>query len=489
MKSAAPSSKLRHNETCMQVSKRHSSEGRHASAVRLGAEDRISPRQIEMLPLSALKPMDRNARTHSKRQIEQLAEAMKTFGFINPIIVDGRRNIIAGHARASSAKLLGLKTVPTIAVTDLSETEIRAFMLADNKLAENSGWDRELLALELEALQIALPEIGLDLDITGFDPGEVDSLMGDFVENRSNPIDDIPVPEEVAVAKLGDLFVLGNHRIIVGDARDREVYANLMGPETAEMAFLDPPYNVKVNGHVGGRGQIKHREFAHASGEMTSPQFTQFLRESLGSTARSVKDGGIVYICMDWRHAPELLDAGASVFDELKNICVWTKTNAGQGSFYRNQHEMVFVYKRGKARHINTFELGQNGRSRSNVWNYAGANSFRAGRMDELKMHPTVKPVALIADAMKDCSRRGSIILDSFSGSGSSLLAAQQVGRRAYCIEIDPKYVDVTIRRWQRATREDAILESSGKTFDEIYGGLITPLKPRRSSKNAKSAS
>ncbi len=362
-------------------------------------------------------------------------------------------------------------------------------MLADNKLAENSGWDRELLALELEALQIALPEIGLDLDITGFDPGEIDSLMGDFVERRSDPADEIPEPEEVAVAKPGDLFVLGDHRIIVGDARDREVYANLMGPETAEMAFLDPPYNVKVNGHVGGRGQTKHREFAHASGEMTSPQFTQFLRETLGATARNVKDGGIVYICMDWRHTPELLDAGASIFDELKNICVWTKTNAGQGSFYRNQHEMVFVYKRGKARHINTFELGQNGRNRSNVWTYAGANSFKAGRMDELKLHPTVKPIALIADAMKDCSRRGSIILDSFAGSGSSLLAAQQVGRRAYCIEIDPKYVDVTIRRWQRATREDAILESTGKTFDEICDGLSNPLKPRRSHKNAKSTS
>jgi hypothetical protein len=271
MKRAASLSKPRPNETHIQVSKTHTLAPRHVSAVRLAAEDRISPRQIEMLPLSALKPMDRNARTHSKRQIEQLAQAMKTFGFINPIIVDGRRNIIAGHARASSAKLLGLKTVPTIAVTDLSEAEIRAFLLADNKLAENSGWDRELLALELEALQIALPEIGLDLDITGFDPGEIDSLMGDFVERRSDPTDEIPEPEEVAVAKPGDLFILGDHRIIVGDARDRDVYATLMGPETAEMAFLDPPYNVKVNGHVGGRGQIKHREFAHASGEMTSP--------------------------------------------------------------------------------------------------------------------------------------------------------------------------------------------------------------------------
>jgi DNA modification methylase len=467
MKATNGSPKLRHNETCVQVSKT-------VGAARLGAD---SAYQIEMIPLSSLKPAERNARTHSQKQIRQLAEAIRTFGFINPIIVDGRRRIVAGHARAASAKLLGLKSVPAISVTNLTETEVRAFMLADNKLAENSGWDRELLALEFEALQIALPEIGLDLDITGFDPGEVDSVIGDFAESRFDSSDEIPDVEPTATAKLGDVFVLGRHRIIVGDARDRGVYARLMGPETAEMAFLDPPYNVKISGHVGGRGQTKHREFAHASGEMTSPQFTQFLKESLGAAARHVRDGGIVYVCMDWRHSPELFDAGASAFDELKNICVWTKSNAGQGSFYRSQHEFIFVYKRGKAPHINTFELGQHGRSRSNVWTYPGVNSFRAGRMDELHMHPTVKPVALIADAMKDCSRRGSIILDSFVGSGSSILAAEQLGRRAYCMEIDPRYVDVAIRRWQRVTRRDAILESSGKTFDELCTARTKPQK------------
>jgi DNA modification methylase len=429
------------------------------------------------------------SKSHSQRQIQKLAEAIRTFGFINPIIVDGRRKIIAGHARAASAKLLGLKLVPALSVTNLSETEIRAFMLADNKLAE-SGWDRDLLALELEALQVTLPEIGLDLEITGFDPGEIDSIMGDFAESRSDPQDYIPDLEEAATAKPGDIFVLGRHRIIVGDARDRDVYAKLMGSEIAEMAFLDPPYNVRINGHVGGRGRTQHREFSHASGEMTSAQFTQFLTDSLGTSARYVKDGGIVYVCMDWRHSPELLEAGAKVYDELKNICVWTKSNAGQGSFYRSQHELIFVFKRGKAPHINTFELGQHGRNRSNVWHYAGVNSFRAGRMDELKMHPTVKPVELIADTMKDCSRRGSIILDSFAGSGSSLLSAERVGRRAYCIEIDPRYVDTAIRRWQRVTRKDAILESNGKTFDEICSaGIDSAIKVVRGRKNAKRTS
>jgi hypothetical protein len=270
------------------------------------------PRQIEMVPLRSLKPAERNARTHSKKQVEQVAHSMKRFGVINPLIVDSRNRIVAGHARAEAARSLNLKIVPVVRVADLSDVELRAYMLADNRLAESAGWDRELLALEFEELQISLPEVDLDLDITGFDAGEIDSIMADFAESRSDPADEMPELEEAVTALPGDLFVLGHHRIIVGDARDRDVYASLMGPETAEMGFLDPPYNVKVNGHVGGRGRTKHREFAHASGEMTSSQFTQFLRESLGAAARSVKDGGIVYVCMDWRHSPELLEAGAA---------------------------------------------------------------------------------------------------------------------------------------------------------------------------------
>jgi DNA modification methylase len=292
--------------------------------------------------------------------------------------------------------------------------------------------------------------------------------MGDLGEERANPADEIPDVEDAAVAQTGDLFVLGQHRLAVGDARDAQAYINLMQSQMATMAFLDPPYNVKIDGHVGGRGRTRHREFACASGEMTSDQFIQFLQEGLAHCARYTIDGGISYVCMDWRHTRELLEAGAAVYDELKNICVWAKTTPGQGSFYRSQHELVFVYTRGQAPHLNTFELGQHGRTRSNVWTYAGANTFRAGQMDELRMHPTVKPVALIADAMKDCSRRGSIVLDAFAGSGSSIMAAEQVGRRAFCIEIDPRYVDVAVRRWQRGTRKDAILEAHWADFDEV---------------------
>ena len=377
--------------------------------------------------------------------------------------------VVCGHARLEAAKLLGLKRIPVIRITHLSEPEIRAYMLADNKLAEKAGWDREILAVELQELQIELPELDLDLSSTGFETSEIDAVLSDLGEGqRLNPADQVPELEEIAVTRKGDLLTLGHHRIIVGDARDSGSYSALMQSQKATMAFLDPPYNVRIDGHVGGRGRTKHREFAHASGEMTDEQFEQFLRASLSQCANHTIDGGISYVCMDWRHVSEVMAAGTSVYDELKNICVWAKTTPGQGTFYRSQHEFVFVFKTGNAPHINTFELGQHGRTRSNVWTYPGVNTFRAGRMDELRMHPTVKPVALIADAMKDCSKRGSIVLDAFAGSGSTIIAAEQVGRRAFCIEIDPRYADTSIRRWQQMTGKDAILEATGQTFDDL---------------------
>jgi DNA modification methylase len=394
---------------------------------------------------------------------------MMRFGVINPLIADDRGRIVAGHARAEAAKLIGLTLVPVIRLSHLNEVEIRAYMLADNKLAEKAGWDREMLAIEFRELQIALPEIGIDLGITGFEPGEVDTILVDLEDDRADPADQVPeLTTEASVSRMGDIFVLGQHRLMVGDARDPQAYARLMQGEKAEMAFLDPPYNVHVAGHVGGRGRVKHREFAFASGEMTSEQFVAFLQETLGSCAHHTVDGGITYVCMDWRHVRELSEAGDAVYDELKNICVWAKTTPGQGSFYRSQHELVFVYKRGQAPHLNTFELGQHGRSRSNVWTYAGVNTFRAGRMDELTMHPTVKPVALVVDAMRDCSSRGGVVLDAFAGSGTTVMAAEQVGRRARGLEIDPGYVDVAIKRWQTFAKRDAVLEGTKQTFDQL---------------------
>ena len=443
-----------------------------------GERPRAGPGPIETVDLRSLRLARRNARTHSKKQIRQIADSMLRFGVINPLIVDDQGRVVAGHGRFAAAELLGLRQLPVIRLSHLTDEEIRAYMLADNRLAEKAGWDRELLAIEFEELQIALPEVGLDLGITGFDPGEVDSIMLDFSDDGANSADQIPDADGgPAVARKGDLFILGPHRILAGDARDERSYVTLMHGEVAEMAFLDPPYNVKVAGHVGGRGRIKHGEFACASGEMTPEEFVRFLKETLGACARHTVNGGITYVCMDWRHARELLEAGSAVYDELKNICVWAKTTPGQGSFYRSQHEFVFVFKRGASPHLNTFELGQDGRTRSNVWTYPGANAFRAGRMDELRMHPTVKPVALVADAMRDCSRRGSIVLDAFAGSGASIMAAERIGRRTFCIEIEPRYVDVAIRRWQQYTGKDAILESTGQTFEEL--ATIGPARER----------
>ena len=432
------------------------------------------PWMVEMLPPSKLKPAKRNARTHNDAQIDLIANSILRFGFIRPVVIDYRNRIVAGHGTRLAAKKLGLKLIPVIRVSHLSETQLRAYALADNQLATKSGWDRELLSIELGELEVALPEVGLDLSMLGFEVGEIDRLNDDFGEADPNSADEIPALEEgPAVAQLGDVFVLGRHRLLVGDARDPQAYDQLMLGEVAEMGLHDPPYNVRIQGNAGGRGRIKRREFICASGEMTEAQFKSFLKDALGLCAHHSIDGAIHYVFIDWRHVAELLEAGAEIFDDLKNMCVWVKTNAGQGSFYRSQHELVLVFKHGHGGHLNNFGLGAGGRSRSNVWRYAGVNSFRAGRMDELKMHPTVKPVAMIADAMRDCSRRGSIVLDGFAGSGTTIMAAEQVGRRAFCMEIDPRYADVAIRRWQSFTRRDAVLESAGRTFDEIakFGG------------------
>jgi DNA modification methylase len=261
---------------------------------------------------------------------------------------------------------------------------------------------------------------------------------------------------------------MGEHRLLCGDARDAGAIQRLMAQETARMVFTDPPYNVKIDGHVGGAGKTKHREFAMASGEMSQDQFTRFLTEVLGNMADASCDGSIHFVCMDWRHMSELMTAGGRVYDELKNLVVWTKTNGGMGTFYRSRHELIFVFKKGTTAHINTFGLGETGRYRTNVWEYPGINTFRNDRDDELAMHPTVKPVALVADAIKDVSRRGHIVLDAFGGSGTTLIAAEKTGRKARLLELDPAYCDVICRRFEAYTGKPAILAESGLPWAEV---------------------
>lgn len=417
----------------------------------------------------ALRRNQRNARTHSKKQIRQIAESIDRFGFTVPVLVDSDCVILAGHGRVEAAKLLKLKTIPVIAIDHLSEAEKRAYALADNKIPLNAGWDQEILETELSELLCILPDEGMDLTLTGFEIAEVDGLLLNSGTDRAQPSDEnIPETPAKPVTQLGDMWELGKHRITCGDARLAETFKHLMQGKKAIMVFTDPPYNVPITGHVGGRGRTKHREFAVGVGELSSNEFREFLETVLGHCAVQSVNGSIHYVCMDWRHTEELSAAGRAVYTTLKNICVWVKNNAGQGSFYRSQHELIFVFKNGDGEHLNTFELGQHGRTRTNVWNYAGVNSFRAGRMDELRMHPTVKPTALVADAIRDCSKRGSIVLDAFLGSGTTLIAAEQLGRIAYGIELDPAYVDVAIERWQKLTGRDAVLAGTPLTFDEL---------------------
>lgn len=432
----------------------------------------IKPANLELKVryqnVEALKPHEGNARTHSDKQIAQIAASIGKFGFNNPVLVDAQNRIVAGHGRVAAAKRLGLEKVPTIQLDHLSDAERRAYVIADNRLAELAGWDREILRIELQGL--AELDLGFDLEITGFDTTELDLLLDDDDGAAApDPADEIPPPGPgPAITRPGDIWLLGDHRLLCGDARDTSVIERLMTGEIARMVFTDPPYNVKIDGHVGGAGKTKHREFAMAAGEMSQDQFTRFLTEVLGHMAGASCDGAIHFVCMDWRHMAELLTAGNTVYDELKNLIVWAKTNGGMGSFYRSQHELIFVFKKGGAAHINNFGLGETGRYRTNVWTYPGINTFRNGREDELAMHPTVKPVALVADAIKDVSKRGEIVLDAFGGSGTTLIAAQKTGRKARLLELDPIYCDVICRRFQTYTGEPALRAEGGVPFSEI---------------------
>ncbi len=422
--------------------------------------------QVEYVGPEGLTPHPRNARTHSRKQLRQIADSIRKFGFANPVLADAKGRIIAGHGRVGAARLLGMESVPVICIEGWTETEIRAYIIADNKLALNAGWDQELLALELQELI----EIDFDVEITGFETAEIDIL----IEGTGSPNDDpdadrVPIvdPAEPPTSRIGDLWILGPHRLLCGDATRNASFERLMGSQKAQMVFIDPPYNVPIDGHVSGLGKARHQEFPMASGEMSKPEFTAFLEASLSILAAHSEDGSIHYVCMDWRHTLELLTAARPVYTEQKNLCVWNKTNGGMGSFYRSKHELVFVFKNGEAPHINNFGLGDGGRYRTNVWDYPGVNAFGPEREGALEMHPTVKPVAMIADAMRDCSKRGGIVLDSFAGSGTSLIAAEKTGRKACAIELDPRYVDCAIRRWQDYTESEAVHAESGATFTE----------------------
>jgi DNA modification methylase len=418
--------------------------------------------------VESLRPCIGNARQHSRKQIQQSARSIERFGFTNPVLVSDDLEILAGHGRVAAAKMLGVKRVPTIRLSDMTEAERRAYILADNRIAQNARWDSEILAIELRSLI----DLDFDVEVAGFSLAEVDIVLDEAAESSpsktNGPEDEIPRAEDRAITRPGDLWLVGRHKVLCGDAREERDYSELLKDETVDLIFTDPPYNVRIDGNVCGSGRIHHREFAMGTGEMSPDDFTAFLSRTLGEAARRCRDGAIAFACIDRRHMGELLAAGKEVFSELKNLCIWAKTNGGLGSFYRSKHELIFVFKVGSAAHINTFGLGDTGRYRTNVWEYPGVSSFGANRMEELAMHPTTKPVALVADAIKDCTKRGALVLDPFGGSGTTLIAAEKTGRTARLIEYDPAYCDTILKRFERVTGKQGRLAKTAESFEAV---------------------
>ena len=424
---------------------------------------RFNHPRIEMVPISSLKPNPNGARKHSPKQVALIGTALSRWGFLVPIVTDRDRTIVAGMGRYLAAQELQYDHVPIISREFLSEGDRRAFALAENRLAELGRWDDELLQGELKFLFDA----DYDLTVTGFELKDLDFTISDLVA-KEEPIE-LPPCDVVAVSRPGDLWNVDDRfHLYCGNAREAESYEIVLGRERAAMIIADPPYNVPIDGHVSGLGKIRHPEFVEASGEMNPSEFTAFLRAVFRNCARFSIDGSIHYHCMDWRHIREILDAADGVYTQFKQLVVWNKAgNAGMGSFYRSQHELIFVFKSGPGRHINNFSLGETGRYRTNVWDYQGCNTFRKGRDADLEAHPTVKPLALYMDAILDCSNKGDLILDPFSGSGTLLTAAYRTGRRGAAIELDPIYVDTSIKRLCTVSGLVARLPN-GRTFEEV---------------------
>jgi DNA modification methylase len=423
--------------------------------------------QIQYRAVSDLALDPRNPRQHSQSQVNQIADSIREFGFIMPVVVDDAAQVVIGHARVLAAKKLDMAQIPVVEIRHLSKAQLKALRIADNRLAQHAHWDERLLGesfLELKEL-----DVDFDLSVTGFSLPEIDltlqTLQEGVTEETNNETDAVT---GVPVCQLGDLWQLGDHHLHCGDATSEVTFDILMKEELAHVVFIDPPYNVRVDGHVSGKGKIRHREFAQASGELSREEFIRFLGDSCTVLAKHSRNGAIHFVCMDWRHADELIAAGRDVYSELKNIVIWVKSNPGMGSLYRSQHELIFVFKSGTERHTNNIELGKHGRNRSNVWQYDSASTQGRKGNNLLELHPTAKPVQLVMDALLDCSHRGEIVLDSFLGSGTTLLAAERTGRICRGIELDPLYIDTAIRRWQNLTGRDAVRTSDGKLFREI---------------------
>ena len=421
---------------------------------------------IEYVAIDSLTPYEGNPRKHPEKQIIKLMPSLREFGVAMPILIDVHNVVIAGHAVLEAAKRLGIKHVPVLVADQWSSAQVRAYRLSANRLAELSQWDDALLKIELAAI-IEFDET--PIEILGWETGEIDLILStDDPAGVDDPGDFIPEAACDTTTRPGDLWCLGKHRLLCASSLEPANWARLMDGAVAAMAFTDAPYNVPISGHVSGLGKKKHAEFQMASGEMTRSEFTEFLIRAIKEMVANLVDGAIFVFFMDWRHMSETLEALAANELTLINLCVWNKNNGGMGSLYRSKHELAFIAKKGKAPHTNNVELGRHGRYRTNVWDYAGVNSFGRNRDADLAEHPTVKPVALVADAIRDVTNPGDLVIDGFMGSGTTILAAERTKRVAAGIDIEPGYVDVAIRRWEAMTGLEATLADTGETFAEV---------------------
>ena len=422
--------------------------------------------KIRLRAPKELRDRPGNPRSHSRKQKRAIANSINRFGFTSPVLIDAQDMIIAGHARAEVARELGLASVPTICLSHLTMAELNAYVIADNRTAELATWDKELLSLSMTSIRDLDPTF--DISITGFSLGEIE-LLDDVKASKAVKDEPIPDRQERAISQLGDLWEIGGvHRLLCGDATDRASYEVVLGSEgKADLMITDPPFNCRIAGNVSGLGKTRHGEFVMASGEMSPAEFRRFLAAFMSFAGEWTRSGSVHYVFCDWRIVRDVIDVGESIYDEMLNIAVWNKTNAGMGSFLRSQHELVAIFRKGSRSHANNVKLGANGRNRSNVWTYAGANSFGASRDSDLADHPTVKPKAMIADAIMDTSDRGDVVLDPFGGSGTTLLACNSIARRARLIELDPRYVDVILRR-SAAQGLASKLVGCGRSFEQV---------------------
>jgi DNA modification methylase len=424
--------------------------------------------KIELRPASELRPLGRKLRSHPESQLAALRKSIAQFGFISPVLIDERGRVLNGLARIEAAKQVGMDQIPTLVIGHLTDAEKRAYAIADNKIGELAGWDKEVLALEFEELQAIVP--AFDLTTTGFTVPEIDAIV--FSEpGRDDDANDDPSDKPI-VSRREDLFILGPHRLLCGDATNREDIIRLMDGDLAKVVFTDVPYNVPIQGHV--TSNKSHQEFAMASGEMSEEEFRHFLETSLQRMFEALQTGGVVYGCIDWRGDATYQAAARAVGFELLNMVIWNKLTGGMGSFYRSQHELILVFRKPGATHQNNVQLGKHGRNRSNVWDYEGFNGFRSQGRRELDDHPTPKPVRLVQDALLDCTSRNDVVLDPFNGGGATLIAAEKSGRRARAMELSPTYVDRSIRRWQALTGQIAIHEKTGLAFDNLATSRLT---------------